>query len=192
MHCMHYFILDGCSSGLCICISMLYHKSGVIFHKTLLLISHHECIHLTGWIGLCEWGPPLTMTGAHPSLWVGCLEEGEAPWKHCTFMSHLMQWMWTIDSLQFIPTIFFTTMTCLSYSQEMQNMNLMNPKQDMPDLSEMVTNLFGGGAPAPKKKDKAIKGKKKWAEENKFWWCTPLTSGHVGAHPITPKSFVLV
>lgn len=45
--------------------------------------------------------------------------------------------------------------------KEMQNMNLMNPKQDMPDLSEMVTNLFGGGAPAPKKKDKAIKGKKK-------------------------------
>lgn len=40
-------------------------------------------------------------------------------------------------------------------------MNLMNPKQDMPDLSEMVTNFFGGGSSAPKKKDKAIKGKKK-------------------------------
>lgn len=47
----------------------------------------------------------------------------------------------------------------------MQSMNLMNPKQDMPDLSEMVTNFFGGGSSAPKKKDKAIKGKKKWKEE---------------------------
>ncbi|PIK43170.1 putative ER membrane protein complex subunit 7 [Apostichopus japonicus] len=45
--------------------------------------------------------------------------------------------------------------------KEMQSMNLMNPKQDMPDLSEMVTNFFGGGSSAPKKKDKAIKGKKK-------------------------------
>lgn len=43
----------------------------------------------------------------------------------------------------------------------MQSLNLMNPKQDMPDLSEMVTNLFGGGAPPQKKKEKAVKGKKK-------------------------------
>lgn len=45
--------------------------------------------------------------------------------------------------------------------KEMQSLNLMNPKQDMPDLSEMVTNLFGGGAPPQKKKEKAVKGKKK-------------------------------
>ncbi|KAJ8027729.1 ER membrane protein complex subunit 7-like [Holothuria leucospilota] len=55
----------------------------------------------------------------------------------------------------------FRIIDILKSPMEMQSLNLMNPKQDMPDLSEMVTNLFGGGAPPQKKKEKAVKGKKK-------------------------------
>ena len=45
----------------------------------------------------------------------------------------------------------------------MQNMNLMTQKQEMPDLSEMATNFFGGSASSAQKKtkDKAIKAKRK-------------------------------
>ena len=37
--------------------------------------------------------------------------------------------------------------------KEMEEMQAkMNVQGQMPEMSEMITNLFGGGAPAPKKK----------------------------------------
>ena len=53
--------------------------------------------------------------------------------------------------------------SCMSYTfrfylQDLQNqMNILNPKQGMPDLSEMMTNLLGGGQPKKSTKPKAVK-----------------------------------
>lgn len=67
-----------------------------------------------------------------------------------------------------LPVVFIVILPKLVNTQdpelqkEMSNMNLMNQKQDLPDLSEMATSFFGGGSSAPKKsKDKAIKAKRK-------------------------------
>ncbi|XP_041461379.1 ER membrane protein complex subunit 7-like [Lytechinus variegatus] len=67
-----------------------------------------------------------------------------------------------------LPVVFIVILPKLVNTQdpelqkEMQNMNLMNQKQDLPDLSEMATSFFGGGSSAQKKsKDKAIKAKRK-------------------------------
>ena len=51
----------------------------------------------------------------------------------------------------------------LSFEQEMQSMNMLNQKQDLPDLSEMAANFFGGGggSSSAKKKEKAVKIRKK-------------------------------
>ena len=46
----------------------------------------------------------------------------------------------------------------------MQSMNMLNQKQDLPDLSEMAANFFGGGgggSSSAKKKEKAVKIRKK-------------------------------
>ena len=40
-------------------------------------------------------------------------------------------------------------------------MNMLNQKQDLPDLSEMAANFFGGGSTTTKKRDKIGKGRKK-------------------------------
>ncbi|XP_072170777.1 endoplasmic reticulum membrane protein complex subunit 7-like [Diadema setosum] len=66
-----------------------------------------------------------------------------------------------------LPVLFIVVLPKLVNTQdpelqkEMQNMNLMSQKQDLPDLSEMATSFFGGGSSATKKKDKAIKAKRK-------------------------------
>ena len=36
--------------------------------------------------------------------------------------------------------------------KEMEEMQAKMNVQNVPEMSEMITNLFGGGAPAPKKK----------------------------------------
>ncbi len=40
-------------------------------------------------------------------------------------------------------------------------MNMLNQKQDLPDLSEMAANFFGGGSSTTVKKRERIKGRKK-------------------------------
>ncbi|XP_038056820.1 ER membrane protein complex subunit 7-like [Patiria miniata] len=65
-----------------------------------------------------------------------------------------------------LPLIFIVVLPKLINTQdpevqkEMRNMNLMNPKTEMPDLSEMAARMFGGGSAPPKKKEKPAKLKK--------------------------------
>ncbi|XP_022086881.1 ER membrane protein complex subunit 7-like [Acanthaster planci] len=68
--------------------------------------------------------------------------------------------------MMILPLIFIVVLPKLINTQdpeiqkEMQNMNLMNPKTEMPDLSEMMAKMFGGGSSQPKKKEKTAKIKK--------------------------------
>lgn len=57
-----------------------------------------------------------------------------------------------------LPLVFIVIMPKLINTQdpeiqkEMQSMNMLNQKQDLPDLSEMAANFFGGGSSTVKKK----------------------------------------
>ncbi|XP_072016980.1 endoplasmic reticulum membrane protein complex subunit 7-like [Amphiura filiformis] len=64
-----------------------------------------------------------------------------------------------------VPLIFIVIMPKLINTQdpeiqkEMQSMNMLNQKQDLPDLSEMAANFFGGGGSTTVKKKERIVGK---------------------------------
>merc|ERR1719348_570990 len=71
---------------------------------------------------------------------------------------------WKVTDVLFIPMLMMMVMPLLLITvlpkmmqdpetkKEMEEMQAKMNVQNVPEMSEMITNLFGGGAPAPKKK----------------------------------------